>query len=93
MFTPLASVDVEDAHRWYEAQRPGLGEDFLAALAVVCQLVSKFPESGPTVRGDVRRILLPRFPYAVYYRVVGDGIEVRACLHQLRNPSAARRRT
>jgi len=37
-FTPLASTDIEEAYRWYEAQRPGLGDEFRAALNVIGQL-------------------------------------------------------
>ncbi len=29
LFRPAAAADVEDAWRWYESQRIGLGDDFL----------------------------------------------------------------
>ena len=92
MFTPLASVDIEEAHRWYESQRLGLDDDFSAALAAVWELLTQFPDAGPPAHRDLRRVLVPRFPYAVYYRVAGQGIEVRGCLHQHRDPQAWRRR-
>ena len=28
---PAAAADIEDAYQWYESQRTGLGEEFLAA--------------------------------------------------------------
>jgi hypothetical protein len=31
---PAAAADVEDAYRWYESQRAGLGDEFLEALSV-----------------------------------------------------------
>jgi hypothetical protein len=37
-------------------------------------------------------VLVPRFPFAVYYRIVGQAVEVRGCLHQHQNPLAWRRR-
>ena len=92
MFTPLASVDIEEAHHWYEAQRVGLGDEFRASLELVWGLLMQFPEAGPVVHRDLRRVLLPRFPLAVYYRVTGESIEVRGCVHQHQNPNAWRRR-
>lgn len=32
LFEPEASVELEEAARWYEARRPGLGLTFLAAV-------------------------------------------------------------
>lgn len=35
----------------------------------------------------VRRALLPRFPYGLFYAVRGDLVYVLAVLHDARNPS------
>ena len=36
-----AAADVEEAYLWYQRQRAGLGEEFLAAVdAVVCDIVT-----------------------------------------------------
>ena len=88
MFTPLASADIEAANAWYEGQRAGLGDEFRQALDMVWALVLQFPESGPIAHRDLRRVLTPRFPYAIYYRPTAQIIEVRGCLHQRRDPRA-----
>lgn len=44
-------------------------------------LLPETPELGPVAHRDLRRVLLRRFPYAVYYRIAAPTIEVRACLH------------
>ena len=41
---------------------------------------------------DLRRLLLRRFPYAVYYRLTEAEIVIRGCLHSHRNPGAWRER-
>lgn len=92
MFTPLASADIEAAHAWYESQRAGLGNEFRAALGIVWELLDRFPEAGPNIDLGVRRVIVPRFPYAVYYRIVNTNIEVHGCLHQHRDPRAWRER-
>ena len=52
------------------------------------------PEVGPTVYQGLRRVLLHRFPYSVYYRLLPSltTIEVRACVHQRRHPRSWRHR-
>jgi plasmid stabilization system protein ParE len=92
MFTPLASADIEAAYQWYESQRPGMGEHFRSTLTHLWQLLEQFPHAGPAVPRDVQRILVPHFPYSVYYRLVDDYIDVRACLDQRQDPEAIRRR-
>jgi plasmid stabilization system protein ParE len=91
-FTERAAVDIQDAFEWYDMQRAGLGEEFGAALALTFDLIQLIPEAGPLVHGDLRRLLLRRFPYAIYYRLTDDRIEVRACLHQRRHARVWRSR-
>lgn len=59
----------------------GLGADFQAELWRGIDLLLHTPEIGPVAHRDLRRILIRRFPYAVYYLIRGQVIEVRACLH------------
>jgi len=87
-FTPQASADIEDAHGWYDAQRAGLGSEFERELEVVIRFLEKMPEAGPVVHRTLRRLLVKRYPYAVYYRVTEATIEVRGCLHLRRHQRA-----
>ena len=81
-----AAVDVEAARAWYDGQRRGLGEDFVTSLEHVIQLIVEFPEAFPEIGAGHRRAYLHRFPYAVYYRVDRDVVDVLACLHGSRSP-------
>lgn len=84
---PAAAGDIEEAYKWYESQRPGLGEEFLAALRSVRDRVLAHPEAFPVVHRATRRALTPRrFPYALFYRAYGDRIVVVACMHAKRDP-------
>jgi plasmid stabilization system protein ParE len=47
IFRPAAAADVEDAYRWYEAQRPGLGDEFLAAVSTVLESLVAYPRTVP----------------------------------------------
>lgn len=91
-FRPEASADVAEAFSWYEAQRPALGTDFEAELDRTLYLIQTIPAAGPVVYRALRRALLHRFPFAIYYTLSSDLIEVRAVLHQRRSPKTWRRR-
>lgn len=87
VFHPEVKEEVDEAYRWYERQRPGLGADFMAALEAVCTQLRRAPRAHQLVYRDVRRALPRRFPYGVFYRVLDDRIEVIAIQHCRRDPA------
>ena len=89
--TPEAELDLDDAYGWYQAHRPRLAADFLAAVQASIASIHRHPESYQLVDPTMRRALLRRFPYAVFYEVGAD-IVVYAVFHCARNPRAWRRR-
>ncbi len=91
-FRPEASADVVEAFSWYQRQRHGLGEEFRADLDATLSLLQLMPETGPLVHRSLRRVLLRHFPYAVYYGLRENLLEVRAVLHQHRSPATWRSR-
>jgi plasmid stabilization system protein ParE len=86
VYQPGAVADVRAAFEWYERQRTGLGDEFLAALARAEEVVRANPFAYRVVRRDARRVMLRRFPYQIIYRVVADFVVVVACLHGRRSP-------
>lgn len=93
-FTALADDDVTAAFAAYAAARGGLGDEFLADVEKVVHTLEQFPEIGPIAHRELRRSLLDRFPYSIYYRLLRaeTTIEIRACVHQKRHPRTWRRR-
>jgi plasmid stabilization system protein ParE len=87
VFHPDVQGEIDDAYRWYEQQRAGLGDDFLAALEEVFDRLRQTPEAHQVIYRDVRRALPRRFPYGVYYRVHADRVEVIAVQHSRRDPA------
>ena len=84
-YRPEAFADIAEAFLWYEAQRPGLGDQFEAAIGATVQLVATMPLLAPVVARSLRRALIPRFPFALYYSVEESAIQVRAVLHTSRD--------
>lgn len=84
-------TEIRRAARWYDRQRRGLGDEFLEALHIrLSQLLAspgpagRVPDAPPDV--PVRRVLLPRFPYAVVFMETDEEIRVIAVMHAKRRP-------
>ncbi len=66
---PRADLDVEAAFEWYEHQRSGLGLEFLDELRAAYDRIVDGPLRYQDLRSGIRRALLRRFPYAVYFAI------------------------
>ena len=84
--TPLAQQDIDDAASWYEARVTALGLRFVESLDESFELVSASPQSYPVVHRDIRRILIPGFPYAMFFVLRDNTVRVIACMHTRRHP-------
>jgi plasmid stabilization system protein ParE len=86
VINPLAEEDLEEAKVWYEEQRDGLGDVLVDCVHQALEQVQQFPGASPIVFLDLRRKLVRRFPYGIYYRVDDDQITVVAVYHGKRDP-------
>jgi toxin ParE1/3/4 len=82
---PEAELDLLFAAGWYEAQRSGLGAEFLEEMAVLMRSLASNARIYAEVFDGVRRVIARRFPYAVAYRIVDDEVVVLSVLHLRRN--------
>ena len=89
---PEAEKDLSEAYEWYETQVPGLGAQFVEEFVKTLESVHQFPESHAIVHRNVRRVLIHRFPYLVFYVIAEDTISVLGVLHASRDPQYWRRR-
>ena len=89
---PPADLDVEAAFDWYEKEQPGLGLEFLDELRAVYDQIVAGPQRYQELRSGIRRVLLRRFPYAVYFAIERESIVVVAVLHASRDPEEWQRR-
>ncbi len=93
IFRPEVREELDDAYSWYEGQQSGVGDDFLICVDETLARILQVPESYPVIYRDVRRAVVRRFPYAVYYRIVSEGTLVIAIFHGRRDPKAWQKRT
>lgn len=87
IFTPAARAELIEAQDWYEAESPGLGRRFRAAIEALTERMSANPAQFPFALKNVRRALVQRFPYMLFFVVEEDGfLLVIACFHASRDP-------
>jgi plasmid stabilization system protein ParE len=83
---PEAEWDIQDAFKWYDAQTPGLGAEFIRAVDVCLSGVGRNPFAYSLVYQQARRALVRRFPYAILFVCDQELVSVIACLHSKRSP-------
>ena len=89
---PEAEAEMAEAIAFYDRRTAGLGDDFLGEALEAFERIESAPEAWPCIEGPVRRCLVERFPYAVYYRIDPDRIFVLSVTHTRRRPVAWRTR-
>jgi plasmid stabilization system protein ParE len=92
VFRPQAEDDALEIRQWYEARREGLGAEFGLAVDALVARVMANPLAFQRAHGETRRAVLARFPYAIYFRLMGEEIVVLA-LHGRQHPSHWRARS
>jgi toxin ParE1/3/4 len=83
---PEAAREVQEAFDWYEEKSEGLGLEFLRAADACMAGIQRNPLVSPTMHQDIRRALMRKFPYALFYIVKDERIIALACFHAKRNP-------
>ncbi len=85
---PEAEAELREALFWYEQQREGLGVEFLGVVEAAMLLAASTPRRWPLwLENDrYRRVVLRRFPYALFYELRADTIEFVAVAHVRREP-------
>jgi plasmid stabilization system protein ParE len=81
-----AAFEMDAAFAWYEQRQAGLGTDFLRACDAAFSGIARVPEAYREIRPQVRRALLRRFPYMVFFRASSERVVVLAVVHVRQSP-------
>ena len=91
-FHPEAELELIEAALHYELEVPGLGERFEAEVRRATDLLLEHPEIGHPVDSDLRRFVLPRFPFTLLYSATSEVLRIEVVAHQSRLPGYWRTR-
>ncbi len=84
---PEAETEVHQAFDWYEEQSEGLGFEFLRAIEACLSSVKRNPFAYTVIKvPNVRRAIIRRFPYALFYLVDDEAIVIIAVFNVKRRP-------
>ena len=92
-----AEDELIEAQRWYETQRPGLGQEFRSAIDEGMERLLKAPLAASPIVNlpssiGARRVLVKRFPYSIVFIEHGEDLWVVAFAHHRRRPGYWRER-
>jgi plasmid stabilization system protein ParE len=85
-FLPVVQGDAVAAAQWYDDKREGLGDHFLAQFYGAASGILHNPMIYRVVEDDIRRCLLPRFPYSIYFSIEEQTVLIVALFHCARDP-------
>jgi plasmid stabilization system protein ParE len=91
---PEAEADITKAAIWYASREAELGLELLADIQRSITLALRNPRAFLCIRKspEVRRVLVKKFPYRIFYIVERDLLVVFAVLHAARHERIWRRR-
>lgn len=85
-FHPEALEEYLSAVSYYADISPRLAESLIESFESGIDEILTYPEAWQIVEEDVRRRVLKRFPFGIYYCVEGDRIMIYAVMHMSRDP-------
>ena len=91
-FTPEADAELTEARQWYSHHRKDLDLEFMHCIEIALSRIRSHPSLFPIVHGNLRRAVVRRFPFAIFYEVAGEEIQIVAVFHSRRNPDVWRSR-
>lgn len=84
---PAARQDFLEASDWYRTEDVDLNAKFVGAVRETFKSITDRPLSYPIVSGNfVRRAVVKKFPFSIYFTIDEDLILVLAIFHDSRNP-------
>lgn len=92
-YHPAVFVELEAVRDYYEEKSPGLGAQFIEEFERQVIRIAAAPCRWMALDADLRRALMRRFPYVIYFRMLGaDRVRIMVVKHQRRHPDLGRSR-
>jgi plasmid stabilization system protein ParE len=85
--SPNAIQDIQSALHWYDAIQEQLRRKLADELDRHFTRLSEAPRQFPVAFRDVRRAVVSRFPYSIYFFIEPGTVVVIAVMHNRRDPS------
>jgi len=92
-YHPAVEQELRQIMEYYEECSSGLGHEFVVDFERQVLKIAANSKLWTVLEGDIRRSLMQRFPFCIYYRLIGkDVLRITIVKHQRRHPSYGRNR-
>jgi toxin ParE1/3/4 len=81
-----AENDLDNSYQYYAEESTKVAESFFKQINSSLEIIKKNPESFPIAFRDVKKFVVKRFPFVIYYQLNESLIRVIAIFHTSRNP-------
>lgn len=93
-YHPAIENELKEIIKYYDKCSQGLGKEFLNEFEQQILKMTSMPTRWMIVKGDIRRVLMKRFPYVIYFRILEkNSLRVLVVKHQRRHPNYGLNRT
>jgi toxin ParE1/3/4 len=86
----LAEAEIAVAKAWYDLQSEGLGDRFLDEFHRSAIAIAEGPLRWPLYHGEVRRYVVNRFSYIIYFDLRSSKIRILRVVHASQDPLAVK---
>lgn len=86
IINPFAQQDILDAREWYNQQKKNLGDELLLEVKQSIISIENNPFQYPEVKESIRKAIVNRFPYSIFFTISTSTINIFALFHTSRNP-------
>ncbi|MDO9236265.1 MAG: type II toxin-antitoxin system RelE/ParE family toxin [Aquabacterium sp.] len=82
--SPAVKQEMAEAYEWYRSRSVKAASAFRSEVLTAFELLSNDPERWPLWDESIRRFVLKKYPYTVYFSVYIDEVRILAVGHHRR---------
>ncbi len=81
-----AEGDFDKSFEFYYEDSPKVANTFFKQINLCFESIKQNPKSFPVAHKDVRKYVVKKFPFVIYYQIIDTVIQIIAIFHTSRNP-------
>jgi plasmid stabilization system protein ParE len=83
---PYAEIDIKDTVSYYREINEGIDEIFIKTIDASFKEILKNPDAYPIAKFDIRKFVVDKFSFCIYYIDRYEALYILAVFHDKRNP-------
>lgn len=81
-----AEVDLDKSYEYYKEENQKLADIFFNQIKLSLEKIKQNPHSFPIEYKDVRKFVVKKFPFVIYFQSHESIVKIIAIFHTSRNP-------